>query len=254
MLPIPEKFAGGCVIDYRWELYRDYLRRHVEDYSMVFTADVRDAFFQADVFKHYEGKDAFLGIALEDGDLTQPCNKNWLINRYGEKVWKSVKDNRIICTGTVWATSKEFLAFASEMVKQINSDKYPYFRVCDQAVGNYLIYYDNMFPDLLRPSTNYDGCVMTIALTDAKDIHIDSQGFILNGKGEIAAVVHQYDRKLELVKMIHKKYGQGMTIFGKLAKTCANNTVRRIARFIVNIRKKGFLRVAVEAIQRRIHH
>ena len=45
--PIPERFSGGCVNDFRWELYKDYLKPRVNEYGIVFTADVRIQYFSA---------------------------------------------------------------------------------------------------------------------------------------------------------------------------------------------------------------
>ena len=47
---------------------------------------------------------------------------------------------------------------------------------------------------------------MTIGLTKRKNILLDSKDNILNFNGKIAAVIHQYDRKGDIVKIIKKKY------------------------------------------------
>ena len=257
ILPIPERLLSGCVIDYRWELYSNYMLEQVNNYGLVFTADVRDAIFQRDVFSFYDTSKPFLGIALEDCNLTQPCNKNWLISRYGYEVWDSLKDRRTICTGTVWGTAQVFLDFSLLISEHINSTDYPYYKVCDQAAGNWLIYYVNNFAELLKPSTNYDGPVMTIGLTDAKDIHIDSAGNVLNGKGEIAAVVHQYDRKPQVIHLVVKKYTADMSLFAKLK--LKHNTdiighiIGRVMRFMSRVHRNGLIVTTAQAIKRRIH-
>lgn len=211
VLPVPERFNGTCVNDFRWELYRDYLREHADDYNMVFTADVRDTIFQSDVFKCYEDSGAFLGIALEEDTLSNEINKGWLTARYGRAVYESMKQQRIIFTGTVWGTAQEFLSFTSAMVEHINSQDYPYFRVCDQAAGNWLIYHEKMFSNILRPSTNYDGAVMTVC----HEVKLSPDGMILNTTGKAAAVVHQYDRNTQLLHSVVKRYCAGYACFRK---------------------------------------
>lgn len=75
----------------------------------------------------------------------------------------------------------------------------------DQGLVNYLIYYEKIFDDYLVKSDNY-GPIMTIALSRGEDIHLDSENNILNLKGEIASVVHQYDRKHDIALKLKKKF------------------------------------------------
>ena len=42
---------------------------------MVFTSDVRDVFFQRDLFELYDLPKSFLGIAIEDSNLSNKFNK-----------------------------------------------------------------------------------------------------------------------------------------------------------------------------------
>ena len=63
-----------------------------------------------------------------------------------------------------------------------------------------------MFVNCLATSSNNDGFVMTIGLTKRNNITLDSDNNILNGKGDIAAVIHQYNRKPDIIIKIRKKY------------------------------------------------
>ena len=47
---------------------------------------------------------------------------------------------------------------------------------------------------------------MTIGLTKRENINLDSDNNILNMKGDIAAVIHQYDRKADITDIVKKKY------------------------------------------------
>ena len=76
----------------------------------------------------------------------------------------------------------------------------------EQAVGNFIIYHDKMFDDCLIKSNNTDGYIMTLGLTKCKNISLNLNFEILNGKGEVAAVVHQYDRHDALKKIVESKY------------------------------------------------
>ena len=68
-----------------------------------------------------------------------------------------------------------------------------------------MFYYDKLFSDLLVKSDNF-GPVMTIGLTKRQNIVLDQQNNILNFAGEIASVIHQYDRKRDIVEKVIKKY------------------------------------------------
>ena len=47
---------------------------------------------------------------------------------------------------------------------------------------------------------------MTIGKTRREDIHLDSENNILNFRGEIASVVHQYDRKHDIASTVINKF------------------------------------------------
>ena len=79
-------------------------------------------------------------------------------------------------------------------------------KVVEQAVGNYLIYHDKLFNDCLIKSFNNNGSVMTLALTNNDNIKFDSDNNILNGKGEIASVIHQYVRKPDILRKVKYKF------------------------------------------------
>ena len=78
--------------------------------------------------------------------------------------------------------------------------------IIDQAIGNFIIYHDKMFNECLIKSENKDGQIMTIGLINRWKINLDSENNILNDKGEIAAVIHQYDRIDDIKRIIRNKF------------------------------------------------
>ena len=136
------------VINYRWKLYENYLEHKLNRYKLVFTADLRDTIFQKDIFKFYkkyEKHNSFLGVAIEDGTLSEKANKNWLINAYGENVFNIIQNERIICLGTIWGTPDKFYEFSKIMWEKLDSKWSLRLNVIDQAVANFLIYYEKKF-------------------------------------------------------------------------------------------------------------
>lgn len=204
---IPIKFRKVSIINCRWKLYKDFLSENKDRYKLVFAVDLRDSFFQRDVFKDYENiKKPFLGIAIEDGILSEPFNKKWIINAYGKNLYKTIEHERIICVGTIWGTVDKFYEFSKIMWRKLNSKWSIKNKVIEQAVTNFLIYHDKMFNEFLIKSFNNNGSIMTIALTNDSNIKFDDENNVLNENGEIVALVHQYDRKKFIVTKIKKKF------------------------------------------------
>ena len=243
VLPIPEELSGQKIINIRWKLYYDFLKDNYYKYNMVLTADVRDVIFQCDPFRLCDGSKPFLGVALEDGTIAEDpkYDAKWILDAYGNDIYQEIKDDTIICVGTVWGTSAEFMEYSRIMSDILLSEWSLRLNVVEQAAGNYIIYHDKMFADELRPSTNYDGYVMTVGLTDAKNLHADSEGNVLNGRGELAAVVHQYDRKPEIMAMVAGKYSAGMSWIARLRLKYYYHRFGLVLRFLHSMRRKGFL-------------
>ena len=208
VLPIPKYFISLKIRinNYRWKIYEEYLNNNKNKYNLVFTADVRDTFFQTDIFKKYKNLKPFLGIALENNNLSQITNKNWLIDVYGLELYETIKNKKIICSGTVWGTVEKFREFSRIMWEKLASKWSKCFKIIDQAVMNFIIYHEKLFNDCLIKSESKEGPVMTMGLIKDKDIILDFDNNILNNKSEIISIIHQYDRKPFIVKKVRNKY------------------------------------------------
>ena len=125
-----------------------------------------------------------------------------MINYIGTERHNIIKNKRIICMGTIWGTLDKILEFSIIIWKKLKSTGFPR---SDQCVANCLFYLDNILEDYLVKNDNY-GPIMTLALTKSKNIILDSKKNILNFRGEIAAVIHQYDRKNNLRMIIINKF------------------------------------------------
>lgn len=182
-------------------MYADFLKEKKTKYNLVFSADIRDTIFQEDIFNYYKNTGPFLGVAIEDGTLNEKLNKKWIISVCGEKIHETIMTERIICVGSLWGTSQLFFEFSNLFFQKLL--EYP--NSIEQGIANYLFYHEKLFRDYLVKSDNY-GPVMTIGLTERSNINLDSKRNILNFNGKIAAVVHQYDRKKYIVRIIKRKF------------------------------------------------
>ena len=203
---VPEIFRYKQITNFRWKIYEDFLTSNKNKYNLVLLTDLRDVLFQKDFFKYYDYNRSFFGVALEDGNLSQPVNQKWLIDSYGQDIYDKIKNQRIICAGTVWGTIDKLIEFSKVMWEILDSQWSYRFHAIDQAVANYLIYHIKMFNDCLIKSENKDGLLMTIGLTNEENIFFDLDDNLVNGNGKIAAVIHQYDRKPQIIKKLMKKY------------------------------------------------
>ena len=203
---IPEKFKYKKIVNFRWKIYEDFLNSNINKYNIVFAADLRDVFFQKNLFHYYNSNKSFFGVALEEENLTELFNKKWLIDAYGEDLYKTIKNQRIICLGTIWGTIDKFIEFSRTMWDLLDSDWSLRLNVIDQAVGNYIIYHEKMFNDCLITSENKDGPIMTVGQLPKNKIYFDLDDNVVNGEGKVAAVIHQYDRIPQIVAKVMNKY------------------------------------------------
>ena len=163
--------------------------------------DVRDTIFQRDLFECYENYEPFLGVAIEDFTLNEFYNKGWIIGYVGKAIHNIIQHERIICVGTLWGTSDKFLEFSKILWDRLIKNRH----IVEQGVANFMFHYEKMFKDCLIKSDNF-GPVMTIGITNRSNIILDSQDNILNFEGEIAYIIHQYNRKKDIIIKIYKKY------------------------------------------------
>lgn len=187
LVPISKEYNNIDITKLRWKLYFDYLEERKNTYNLVFTTDIRDVVFQKDIFKYYDKYKSFLGLAIGDNFLNQTTNKLWIVNYVGEEIYREIQNERIIFFGTIWGSIYKILEFSSIIWEKVWFNK----NSTDQGICNYLFYYEKFLNDCLIKSDNF-GPVMTIGANKKSDIHLDSNDNILNFKGEIASVIHQY--------------------------------------------------------------
>ena len=198
---IPNEYKDKKIDRFRWKLYTSFLKEKKDKYNLVMSLDIRDTIIQDNIFKFYENHKPFLGFSIEDLNLNQKDNKEWIVNSFGIELHKTIMMERIICAGTIWGTANIFFEFANKLLETLLA--YP--KATDQCIVNYLIYHEHYLKDFLVRSDDY-GLVMTIGFTLRENIILDSQKNILNFNGQIAPIVHQYDRFPDILKIIVNKY------------------------------------------------
>jgi len=152
---------------------------------------------------------------------TCPHNSDWIRSCWGEKVLQTMFTSPILCSGTILGSRKGIIMLVNALVDEaarvkdlpheING-KAKHGRPCvnDQAYVNVLLR-RNIETNALAKSAHIfkqgDGPINTVGWIGVTDnIKRDNEGFVLNNDGRRSAVVHQYDRDLEMQAWIDARF------------------------------------------------
>ena len=199
---IKEKFKDSSQIFMeRWNIYKNYLSNNKEKYKLVLSVDIRDTIFQKPFFEIYENYSNFIGFSYENATLDRLINKDWIINKFGIELFNAIKDQKTINAGTIWGSSDKFIEFSKNLYENLLI--YP--GVVDQSLLNYLIYYNKILDNCTVIFSDENGQVLTLGLAKLQYIKLDNENNILNNKGQIVSIVHQYNRFKDIKKIILDK-------------------------------------------------
>lgn len=188
----------------RFDYYRHVLEKG--DWDKVFLTDVRDVVFQSDPFDLIGS-----GLHVTEEDLLigeQRHNRDRTIETFGQEIFESLKDKRIICAGTIYGGRIPILEFIRKFNEIASTQEGNGFHISDQPILMYLTH--NGLMDNLSVDAN-DGrhAVWTIGTRD--ETHHDDF-YQLDGHlirmldGHLPSAVHQYDRHPRIVKALEDYY------------------------------------------------
>ena len=185
----------------RYDFYLDILKNN--KFNKILHCDSRDIYFQSNPFEFpYEGS---INFFLEDEKIKNcSFNSNWLIKTHGKEVFDQMKDNIILCSGTVMATNKSMIEYLKLIKNLIKNKKYKkslkYLltfrrdkngRGCDQAHANFIGH--NKLIEDSHFYSNESGPIATVY--HLKKIVFDKNSNLLNKTGKPYSIVHQYDKR-----------------------------------------------------------
>jgi hypothetical protein len=188
------KYRGDLVI-LEWDnnsgdFYKKRIKEYYEKikslkdrYKTIITTDIRDVVFQNNP-ENIQHSD--LDFFLEDESVTiktSTINAVWIESGFGKDCLNKIGDNYISCAGVVIGNSENMFSYYKKMF-EISSTK----NVNDQGLHNFLIYTGQIKAKLIR---NEESEVYTVGYV--KDLIIKNH-IVYNKKGNIPAIVHQYDR------------------------------------------------------------
>ena len=204
LLPIPNEFKNKLMVSVRWMMYKNFLDERGKDYRQVFLTDTRDVIFQGDVFETYADVKNFLGYVTE-GEFIKNCpfNFDWLEGLFRKEIAEKLKNEEIICSGTILGTVTEIKNLCVKMSQILHQNT---IFGADQGAENYLVRENLLDVENIFEINCEHGNILTAGYFFYKNpIKIENDK-ILRGDGGIPAVVHQYDRHPALVQLIDKLY------------------------------------------------
>lgn len=202
---IPDRYEKEGPIDYRYGLYIDILEKKRRNYDQVLFCDTRDVFFQAPMFP--EGSyEPYLGTAVESGLISDDdWNRRWMQERFGMEMYEQLKDQNVLCAGTIWGSSEVIYSFCKSMIDNLSSPDFNFIDINDQTSYQYMVY-NNIVPvegAKVHYSPLEGGGVATIG--NEGDYRISGDKLICPEKGSTTpALVHQWDRHKELYGFVEK--------------------------------------------------
>lgn len=160
--------------------------------------DSRDVLLQADPFSPAQASapmSSYLWLAEEPKSLGDcATNLQWL-QRYGTPQEVNIIQRRsVLCSGTIQGSRHALMAAIDALVKrclsQLNGSSVAPWGL-DQSTLNLLAWQDQLgVPFTARG--NHDGFALT--LHHSEHLCLDRAGRLLLGNGQVAPIVHQYDR------------------------------------------------------------
>jgi hypothetical protein len=189
------------IYNYRHFLYYDYLLKHGFRFRNVLITDVKDVVFQRDPFDFAVGDR--IHVAMENPDIPVgacPWTSQWILAGYSPEVLERLKDDELSCAGTTLAPVPLMLRYLELMLAEIAGMKDAY-ECADQAAHNLLLHEGKLEP--VNRLRNFEGPVLT-AGTEPR-YELNDEGKLVNRDGSVIAVVHQYDRHPELVRIHEEK-------------------------------------------------
>jgi len=183
------------IANLRFLLAERYLRDHADVYGHVMITDVRDVIFQADPFD-FEGVDGLVTF-LEGPEYTVETCKNyraWIDAAFGAGEVADYRGAPLSCCAITIGTAREMLGYCGAMARLIrgNCTREPYLFGLDSAAHNHLCFHREL--PRMALGENLAGPVAHLGAIKAGDIRCNEEGMLLNKRGGVVNIVHQYDR------------------------------------------------------------
>lgn len=178
----------------RFYHYYEYLKSNRERYDRVILTDIRDVIFQSDPFKHFtfDGLESF----CEDKTINNcPTNRQWIIDTFGSQMLERVGNEIAVCAGVVCGTTACMIKYLKIMLQCfLQSTKMSMVSGADQAIHNVIMHHQLGENLPVSIHQNFESYALTMGAMKKGDLTFDGLGRVLNHRGEVVSILHQYDR------------------------------------------------------------
>lgn len=175
--------------------YLKFLQTNPNRYDKYIITDVRDVYFQRNPS---EIQSTDLDVFLEHGDVTIgecPYNSQWIYAGFGEEGLAKLRNKPISCGGTMVGTLDGMLRYCRSMIYFYDkaTEEYKYMQGSDQGIHNWIIHMNHL---KCRQVENEFSDIYTVGYVPM--LHVKNH-MIYNQRGELPAIIHQYDRHIREV-------------------------------------------------------
>jgi len=192
------------ILNRRFFIARELLRSCSTPPDAVLLSDSRDVVFQANPF---ETMNTGLYTGQELNKLSQsPINAQWIRATYGEAGFDLLKDFPVICSGVTIGGLHSVLAyldrFCAEISRHALARRSVLIPIWDQAYHNMILRQDPPSDLKLMP---WHSQLATVGEVSSEYLAVQPDGQIMV-KGDVPAILHQYDRHHDAVASIAEHY------------------------------------------------
>ena len=186
------------IVRVRYLAYYNYLLRLVRQPETVVLCDVNDLVFQRNVFNADLERSKIIVFKEYQNKKIGSCeiHKQWMRNALFSEDTSALVDKEIINSGVIIGPYKLILDYLKRMITMIHLGETISFD--DQIFHNYIIY--SMNQNLVQIDDKESP--IAVITRPSERLKIDN-GILTNVNGKVVAIIHQYDRHFQLVRVYH---------------------------------------------------
>ena len=198
-----ENIAPSITINnYRFIFYLKFLQENKDRYDNIMLTDIRDVIFQKNIFDLIQNDKIY--YFLEDETqlfCTSKLNYDWYLNANGLEATNQIVDKNVSCAGIVIGAYEPVLKYLNYMKTKFKLRDDLNWGL-DQGVHNEYVHTISDSSALIIENSY----PLVLTLGACSGYQQDEAGALINKKGEVYAVVHQYDRFGALLVYFKKKF------------------------------------------------
>lgn len=167
----------------------------------VLMCDCRDVYFQRNPFANWPGDG--LHAFEEDTNILigeDAHHRRWITQLAGPNVLEELSDKPRVCAGTILGDRESAIRFLRDMVDMTYKAKSLEPFDGDQGLFNILVH--KVRPSYVIQHQNGSSSVYTVGSMPNEKLITDTDGYILGGDGRRSPILHQYDRKPEIARVL----------------------------------------------------